>query len=260
MDVKKIVIILVGIVIIAFGIGIFSLRYNDNFNPITINDGKSLLVRSSESDVNISWDGIEVKDGDDHVSIGWDGIYVNDGNNRVDIGWKRNSKNLQSVNADVHLVEELTGVKEIVIYSPFIDIDVVTEDRDDVDIDYSGSMNINSIPSLNVDRRGNKLNIKLDTWGDDVTVTNLDALIRVSIPESFDGNISLTTSSADVMLTLGLDSNYKITGSSSSGDFMPNSEMDVTHNSNRSFQAIMGTGENTIEITTSSGDVIFQTP
>lgn len=57
-----------------------------------------------------------------------------------------------------------------------------------------------------------------------------------------------------------METDYKIMGTSASGDFKPSPEMDVIENSNGIFQAIIGNGDKKIKVTTSSGDVIFQTP
>lgn len=283
MDIKKFVILLSGVVLIAFGVGIFSLKYNDDFQPITIKNGSSLFVGANDANVKIGFDGIEIRDDDDYVSIGLNGIFVTDGDDTVDIGWRgmaSKDKEAQSVNGDVHLSEELTGIREITISSSFIDVDIVTQNREDLGIDYSGSMRINEIPSLKVDRKGRQLDIRFEEDSASTIVKSSDAVLKLSIPASFDGNITIATASGDIdidnqgtlgdmniatasgdiLLTLGRDASYNIVGSSASGDYHPTDNMNITQNDNGIFEATIGTGENAMNISTASGNVTFQIP
>lgn len=85
---RRIIWILVGVMLIGFGIGFYSLIYIDEFrlsNLPNLNLG-NIDINSNGSNVKVGLDGIEVIDGDDQVIVNWDGIRVIDGDNKVIIG------------------------------------------------------------------------------------------------------------------------------------------------------------------------------
>lgn len=319
MDVRKFVIILAGLVLVAFGIGMISLRINDNLQPISIGGRNSLNIRSNGSNVRIGWDGIDVKDGDDHVQVGWGGIKVKDGDEEVNVGWdgvkvKEGSdvrfdlfdvgswfgfghRNLTTVNINEQKNVESTGFDNIKVVSTFIDVQIKSEDRDDIYIDYQGKLRSNVVPTLEVEENGNTLNIELQSIGNSYTITESNVVLEVTLPKSFNGNLEshsssgdisikgitaddyeinassgdiildnrnnygnyqISTNSGHVEISLPNKSNYTINGSSSSGRYTPSKDMDVRINSKGDFEASTGNGEKSIDITTSSGDVWFK--
>lgn len=363
--------IIVGTVLIVFAISFLSFIRDLNYSR---SDGSFVNVKSNGDLVRIGTKGIEVKDGDDHVSIGWDGIKVKDGTDEVSIGWdgikikdsesstSRSSSgwsffglgpgDLKWEEVNEEKLAKIEGVKNISISSPFVDIKVITEDRNDVRIHYHGRMKTNVVPELIVDKKNKDIDIKLELPRKSYSVNNSTVVLEVFIPKSFDGNlnsyassgdiymknivgenisfntssgdlilenlegktISITTSSGDMSLSklvgdtinihtssgdmklkdlvgkltvntssgdlnlqnitseeillstssgdisfkLDDKADFKIKGSSSSGDFIPNGRMKVEENHKGRFSATVGNGQNSIEIKTSSGDVIFK--
>ncbi|NLY46097.1 MAG: DUF4097 domain-containing protein [Tissierella sp.] len=258
MDVKRFATILAGVVLIAFGVGIYSLRYNDNIGPLSI-DGKSFFnVKSNDSNVRIGWDGIDVKDGDDHVQVGWDGIKVKDGNEEVNVGWdgvkiKEGSdvkfdlfnfdswfafgnRSLKTVDISEQKNVEVAGIENINVGSSFIDVKVTSEDRDDIYINYHGRLRSNVIPTLEVNKIGNRLDIELKSNRNSYSVTESDVVLEVSLPKSFIGNIGTVSSSGDIFMKNTNGDKFSITASS--GDIR-----------------LEDLESETINITTSSGDM-----
>lgn len=356
MNVKKFVPILIAIALIAFGVGFLSLRYNDNYRFTDSKSGNLLNIKSEDGTVKIGIDGIEVKDGDDHVSIGWNGIKVTDGEDEVKVGWNGikindqnrtshridnggnwfgiNSKNIKWETIDEEKFAEINGIDNIKISSPFIDVKVIQEDRDDVQIRYHGKMKTNVVPELEVEKISNHINIKLEINSNSYSVVESDVLLEMFIPKSFKGNFStatssgdiyiknlvgnnismssssgdlelenlegkslnlstssgdmeldgfigeititsssgdislnnkkvsgdmnISTSSGDISIKLSNDASYNIKGSTSSGDFSSFIDMNIAENEKGKFRATIGSGEKSIDISTSSGDVEFK--
>ena len=105
MNVKKTVAILIGIVLIAFGIGFLALNYGDNQN-----------ISISPNEEN--------------------GIT------------KFFGKNMVKENIDEEKIETVDGIKNIDIETPFVDVNIITENRKDIRIHYNGSLKANYIPEL----------------------------------------------------------------------------------------------------------------
>lgn len=80
MNIRRLVQILLGVVLIAFGIGLFSFKYNDKEKFINSTSKDIINIESKDGTVSIGKKGIEINYGDDHVSIGWNGINVREGN------------------------------------------------------------------------------------------------------------------------------------------------------------------------------------
>lgn len=237
MNVRKVVPILVAVALIAFGVGIFSLRYNENYKFVNSKSGNLLNINSSDGVVKIGSDGIEVKDGNDHVVIGWNGIKVNDGEDQVSIGWdgikvkdgrksnfsigSRNwnwfgitSKDIKWETVDEEKLAQTNGVNNISIASSFIDIKVTSEDRDDVRIHYYGSMKTNVVPVLKVDKVSNNLNIKLEHNSNSYSVVESDVVLEVFVPISFNGEITTSSSSGDIRMKDLIGKALNVTASS----------------------------------------------
>lgn len=355
MDIKKLVMILIGIILVAFGVGIYSLKVNEQHKYINFGSGGIINIRSKDDIVRIDGNGIEISDGDDQVYIGWNGIHINDGDDQVSIGWNgininREKKpsfminplnwlsfgrsNMVSTTIDQEKFAEIDGIDNITISSSFIDIKVIPEDRDDVRVNYYGKMTSNVIPTLKIEKKSKTLNIKLETKKtNNYSITNSDVVLEVFVPTSYNNNfnissssgsvsmenlvvnnfnvstssgsikledikanllnlsassgsiniedskgevnastssgsisldieessdnIKISTSSGSVSIDLPDNPNYKIKGSSSSGRYTPSKNMLVEENEKGNFKATIGTGKNSIEVSTSSGSVRF---
>ncbi|MBU5425857.1 DUF4097 domain-containing protein [Tissierella pigra] len=251
MNTKKVVSILAVVVLVAFGVGILSLRYNDNYKFIGSNSINWVNVRSNDEIVKIDEDGIQVKDGDDQVSIGWNGIKVNDGKNGVSIGWDGvkvkdgdeqvsiglngvnikeknksffsnwnwfgiNSRNLKWETIDEETQAEITGIDTIIVSPDFIDVKITSEERDDVGIHYYGKMKTNIVPTLNVDKTSNSLDIKLKTNRNNYSVVTSDVILEIFVPKSYNGNFHVTATSGDIYMKGLAGKNFNI--SSNSGE------------------------------------------
>lgn len=359
MNIRRYVPILVAVTLIAFGVGLLSLRYNDNYKFISSKSGNLIDIKSRDGIVKIGSDGIEVKDGNDHVIIGWDGIKVNDGDDEVSIGWdgikvndgdrsslsigksssgwnwfSLSSKDLKWETVDEEKQAKIDGIDNISVSSPFIDIKVTSEDRDNIRIHYYGKMKTNVVPALNVEKKSNNLDIKLESNANSYSVVDSDVVLEVFVPKSFNGNfhtsassgdiymknligkdfnitsssgkqelenlegkqlnlsassgdielescigelkistssgrvsldnelvsgdIKISTSSGNVLIKLSNDASYNIKGSSSSGRYKSFVNMNIEENEKGRFRATIGSGEKSIDISTSSGDVEFR--
>lgn len=276
MDIKRLVYVLIGIVLISFGVGIYSLRYNENYkfmrnsswgsinigsNGDIVNIGKNgIEVRDGDSHVIVGWDGIDVKDGEDHVVVGWDGIKVNEGDKSVEGSWNFgnwfgfSSKDLKSVKVDEEKNESIDGINSISISSSFVDIKVTSEDRDDINIHYYGSMRTNVVPKLESERKGSELVIKLTTPNNSYSINNSNVQLEVFVPKTYKNDFTVTTSSGDIYMKNLNGEYFYIT--SSSGD------MDLSKINSKEFKLTASSGDiKTLDcvgeyiITTSSGDV-----
>lgn len=352
---KKLVMIIIGVVLIAFGVGIYSLKVNEQHKYIGFGSGGIININSRDGIVRIGGNGIEVRDGEDNVSIGWNGIHINDGGDQVSIGWNGihinegnksyfninpgkwfnfGSSNMVSTTIDNEKFAEIHGIDNITISSSFVDIKVTAEDREDVRVKYHGKMKSNVIPELEIEKKANSLNIKLETRNSNsYTIASSDVVLEVFVPKSYNktfnlsnssgniyinsldgdsihtstssgdvkledikanllklstssgsikledpigeiqastssGSVSLdieennkdikvSTSSGSVNIKLPDNASYKIKGSSSSGRYTPSKNMIVTENKKGIFQATIGSGKNSIEVSTSSGNVKF---
>ena len=250
---RKWITIVAGIVLVVFAISFLSYHssYNPGFSPGIFSlksDGdmvrigpKGIEVKDGEDHVVIGWNGIKVKGGADEVSIGWDGIKVKDGNRSAfkSNGWSflgLSNKDLKWEEVDEEKFADLDEVKNISISSPFIDVKVTSQDRDDLRIHYHGRMRTNVVPELVVDKVNGDLEIKLQLSQNSYSVIESKAVLEVFIPNSFKGNINSMASSGDIYMKNIVGDNLNF--STSSGDlFLENLKGKV------------------INITTSSGDM-----
>lgn len=279
MKIRNLVFTLIGIMLIGFGVGFYSLIYNDNFSFSNFRnfDIGNIDVNTGDSLVKVGIDGVEVRDGDSHVIVGWDGIKVIDGDDKVivgpgQIGIQDGSKNsslnwgwnwfgtgkLTTITLDEEKFHPLSGIEDISVSSPFVDIDLIQEDREDVRIVYSGRLRANVVPELEVEKIGSRLDIRLQIDGFSYTVTDSTTRLQVFIPMGFEGNYNIASSSGEI-------SSKKLTGkdikiSSSSGDM----ELGIIVANNVNISSSSGSIEadtisGNVETTTSSGDVSFKT-
>lgn len=239
MNIRRLVPIIIGVVLVAFGVGVLSLRYNDSHKFIDSEFGNIINIKSNDGTVKIGKKGIEVKDGDDHVSIGlgginvrdgedhivvgWDGIKINEGNkSTVRIGgmgnWPRfRSKRIKWETVDEDKLTQIHGINTITVASSFIDVKITAEDRDDIRMHYYGKMKSDVVPNLEFKKEADNLSIELKSSNkNSYTVAGSNVVLEIFVPKSFNGNFSTFTSSADIYMKNLIAENFAI--SSSSGD------------------------------------------
>lgn len=102
-------------------------------------------------------------------------------------------------------------------------------------------------------------NISLDNLLGHIETSSSSGNIDISSKMN-QGDIDISTSSGNVSLSLGLESNYTINATSSSGRFRPSPNLDVINNRQGNFEARIGNGDNTIEISSSSGNLLIDSP
>jgi lia operon protein LiaG len=291
MNMKRWVPILIGITIIAFGIGMFSLIYNDNFSTSNVFrngiinvksngdnvkiDNNGIVVKDGNSNVKIGWNGIDVRDGDEHVTIGWGGITVTEGGEtKFNLGnpnrWasnKWNNLNSSSINEEKYI--EIQDIDSIIILSQFVDIKVYTEDRSDVRVKYYGQMKSNVIPKLDITRIKGDAVLKLDTPNNDYSVRESDVVLEVFVPIKYKKSIAATTSSADINienlilehLTLYTDSgDIKIFESEAESFDLVTSSGDIESKGGRgAFDIATSSGDVDLSVEESKGDIQITT-
>lgn len=258
MEIKRIVFILIGIMLIGFGVGIYSLIYIDDFRfsnlpgfhfgNIDITDNGEYVnigpggieVRDGNEHVSIGWDGIKVIDGDEKVIVGLDGIKIDDGNNnrRINIpswiGFNIGKLDEYTINEEKY--ENIDGITSFNISSSFVDIEVNSEDRNDIYIKYSGKMKANVLPKLETRKNGSNLLIKLES-GNSHSVSYSNAKLEISIPNSLIADFDISGSSADMSIK-NLTSDYFEVSTSSGNIGLENIKA------------------NEVELTSSSGDIL----
>lgn len=278
MNTKKLVMIIIGVVLVAFGVGLYSLRVNEQHKYISFGSGGIININSRDGIVRIGGNGIEVKDGDDHVYIGWNGIHVNDGEDQVSIGWngininKGNisslninpinwfnfgSSNMTSTTIDSKRFASINGIDSITISSSFIDIKVTAEDRDDVRVNYSGTIISNVVPTLEIEKKSNSLNIKLETGKtNNFSVTNSDVVLEVLVPKSYNKSFNILNSSGNISIKSLVGSNFNASTSSGSINFKDiKANLLKLSTSSGSVKIEDSIGE--IQVSTSSGSVVL---
>lgn len=297
MNTKKIVWILVGVIFISFGIGIFSLRYNEEVNLSWIKNNK-INIQSNDAQVDVKDGRIDIKDGNSHVQVGWDGINIKDGNDHVVVDWngidikeggrfsfnifKRNNwlKNpfnktvFSTVNEENFL--DMKDIKKVEISSSFVDVKVIQEDRNDTWIRYYGEMKSDIVPILKVENKDGKGLIKLENPKGNYTVTSSNVILEIFIPQNYNNdmiissssggfdlrdlnlnNISLITNSGDIEME-NIKSN-KIKSKASSGDIEIKSSTGNLELSSSSGDMVINSTKDTgdMNLATSSGDILF---
>lgn len=284
MNIRRIIPILIGVVLISFGIGFYSLRYYDNItfeglrhNDININRKDFLNIRSKDSDVKIGKDGIKVKDGDDYVSISWDGIYVKGKDEQVSIGWDGitvkegdketrgvidfdslfgiSTRNLTRYNIDEEKIESIAEIDSIKISSSFIDIKVVQGNTEDIKIKYHGTMKSNVLPKLETSKSSGELEIKLNTNSNNQVVTDSNVILKIIIPQNFEKDIRISSSSANIFIDDVIGTNLNIESSSGNVDLVNINEEEINISTASGNIDISNSSSNNMEVVSSSGNI-----
>ena len=290
MNMKRWVSILIGVTLIAFGIGIFSLIYNDNFrtsnilkngiirvksNGDNVTIGKNgIVVKDGNSNVNIGWDGIDVRDGDEHVTIGWGGITVKEGGEtKYNLGSPNrwgifNSNKLTYATVDEDEFVDTKGIDSIIIFSKFVDVKIFEEDREDIHVKYYGGMKSDVVPELDINKRDSEVVIKLNS-PESYSVTESDVVLEIFLPIKYKKSIATTTSSADIhvenllldYLTLYTSSgDIKIIETEAESFNLFTSSGDIESNSSKgSFDMVTSSGDIFLSLQESKGDINIAT-
>ncbi|NMA85962.1 MAG: DUF4097 domain-containing protein [Tissierellia bacterium] len=176
---KKTVIMLIGITLIAFGVGFLALNYGSNFEINIVPNEKQSIAKFFDANIN--------------------------------------KKNMFIENIDEEKIETANGIENINIETPFVDVNIISENRDDVRIHYNGSIQSNYIPELKTNIKGKNLYISATKGGiNSYNVYKTDLKLDIYIPTDFEDNIEISTSSGDINLSnLNL---YKLNVVASSGD------------------------------------------
>lgn len=275
MNIKRIIWILVAVVVVSFGIGAFSLRYNDNlsFRNLTSSNGiinigsdnnfkissKGIQVMDGDSYVSIGWDGIKVIDGDEKVSIGWSGVKIDDGDKtKVDIGkvnWFDFGDDLEWFTLDEEKSVEINKEKNISVSSTFTDIEIIPENRKNIKVLYQGKMKANTTPKLEINKKTNEIEIMLvDKKSQNYKVTNSDVVMKVFVPKDYNENIEVISVSSDI--NIEKFSLKKLNLTSTSGDIVIHEIItDILKLTTTSGDVKIEDSSGTMDIETTSGDI-----
>ncbi|WP_409227869.1 DUF4097 family beta strand repeat-containing protein [Gudongella sp. SC589] len=263
MDLKKLSIALAGIMLIAFGIGLYSLLYIDNFRMEDISGKGSLEITGDGDSVKIDSDGIQVFEDGKSVTISWNGIEVIENGEKTIVGLKDIDffqrfnvfSNLTSYQADESKSVDLTDeIESISIYSTFADTELIKTNENDLKIYLKGSYKSNRQVSLSVQDLGDNIRISITPETGSFTVSQSNLLLEIHLPESYDENLEFTSSSAGLKAeALKVDS-LKVESSSGSIEIRELRAQDsriVTSSGEISIPLVTGK----TFITSSSGDV-----
>ncbi|WP_416197523.1 MAG: Putative adhesin [Sporanaerobacter sp.] len=226
MNIKKFVAILAGVALVAFGIAFLSYNLSGGHISYGINGNrknfKGMNIKSDGSKVKIGLDGINIEDEDGtKVQINPGGIYVNDGNDVVDISLNgitvngeevedideyndsSDTKNIKKENVNEEKIEDMVGIKDIIVETTFVNVNFIPENRDDIKIIYSGTIKANYIPKLKTKKSDGTLYISAkkedNNLSQNVRYSNLK--LDIHIPENYKENMNIVSTSGDVNLS-----------------------------------------------------------
>ncbi len=283
MDLKRLSLILAGVVLIATGVGMYSLLYIDDFNIDDITGEGGIEITNNGDTIEIGSNGIMVNENGKSVSINWNGIEVVEDGKKTVVGIQDISfferinifSNLKSYEADDSKNMVLTeDVNSISINSTFANTRVYTSDNDEIVASLNGSYKSNRDVSLDIQDLGNSIKVSVTPESGGFTVSQSDLQLDVYLPSTFDGSLDFKSSSADFEAELiyagvvNIESSSgnirigQLLGSetrivSSSGEieiFSSTGKISIASSSgNVSFSPIVPLGD--IKVTTSSGNI-----
>lgn len=265
MDLKRLTLILAGVVLISFGVGLYSLLYIDDFKIDDIAGDGGIEITNNGETFEIGSNGIMVNENGKSVSINWDGIEVVEDGNKTVVGIQDISffdrinifSNLKSYEADESKNMVITEtVNSISINSTFANTRVFTSDNDELTASLKGSYKSNRDVSLEVQDLGSiiKVSVTPETGGFTVSQSNLQ--LEIYLPSTFDGNLDFKSSSADfeaVLINSDVASIESSSGNIKIGQIMASETRIVS--SSGEIEIISSTGQ--ISITSSSGNITF---
>lgn len=167
MKMKKTIAILVGIMLIAFGVGLLSLKHYDLDSGV--NNSINLNIRFPFNRL----------------------LRISD-----------NSSNYIEKNIDQEKTENIAGISTIDIDVPFSDVNIIPENRDDIRIHYHGYIKARFIPDLKTKSSNKTLYIYLEKGSNNSNSTNnIDIKLDVYVPETYKDNIKADTSFGNISIS-----------------------------------------------------------
>ena len=205
MDLKRLSIILAGVMLIAFGVGLYSLLYIDNFRMDHITESGSIQISDNGDTVEIDSEGIRVVEDGKSVTISWDGIEVIENGEKTIVGLKDidffNRINILS-NLNSYQAEESKNmiitdeIESISIYSSFADTKIIQTDSQELEVSLKGSYRSNRQVSLSVQDLGEHIKISITPETGSYTVAESNLLLEIHLPVDYSNNLEFTGSSA----------------------------------------------------------------
>ena len=95
-------------------------------------------------------------------------------------------------------IETVDGIQNIDIETPFIDVNIISENRKDIRIHYNGSLKANYIPELNAKKCQHSIYNCKKEGINSYSVSNSNLKLDIYVPMNFKDNIKITTSSGDI--------------------------------------------------------------
>ncbi|MBZ2174210.1 DUF4097 domain-containing protein [Schnuerera sp. xch1] len=271
---KRSVSILTGIVLISSGIGLLSLKHYGfsikNYKGVNT-DLNNIGINSNKSSVEIGSDGVYIKDKNNRISVNTYGIDIRDGKNDTNIkvepgfnfkignffnNFNITNSDLVEKNVNQKKFESMDGINFIDIATPFINVNIIPEEREDIKIHYNGYLKSNYIPELETKRLGNILYITFKrNNSNSYSVSNSDIKLNIYIPNNYEDRIKVITSSGDINVSKLELSQLNLT--TNSGDIIVKDvTLDTisteTSSGNQIIKSITSTKSNLIA---SSGDI-----
>lgn len=274
MSMKRLVYILIGVTILAFGIGFLSLnisgeypqfkRYGHNGDVDINSDG--INIDADDATVNIGPSGINVDADGTKVKIGPFGIFVNDGEDTVDISGKGINVNGKKVESNSKIkretineekIEDINDIKTINIETSFVDVNIIPEERDDIKVHYNGSVKSNYIPKLITKKSGNTFYVyaKQDNSVFSYSVNYTNLKIDVYVPNNYKDDMKIVTSSGDTKVQKGELNDLNIKTSSGDIEIKDAKLNELTVVSSSGDQQYLNISPETINLTSSSGNI-----
>lgn len=208
MDFKKISLILIGVILVSFGIGFYSLRYIDNFRFSDYVGENAFEITDNGDVVRVGGDGIHILDGDTSVTITWRGIEVIEDGKRTVIGIDGlrlvdgffNDIDLVNKTIDKSIEEDITKDSLLIVKSTFAEVSIEKGVTDKVTATLKGSYKGNVDLDLKVSSIPGGLELKAVPEGNNITISNSGLRLSVLVPEDYEGSVDVETSSASVTI------------------------------------------------------------
>lgn len=206
MDLKRLSFILIGVVLVAFGIGFYSLMYIDNFRLTDYIGENAIEITDNGDIVKVGGEGIHILDGDTSVTITWKGIEVIEDGKRTIIGLDGlklgdgifGGIDLRDKNIDKRVDGELQSDGLLKITSTFADVSVVKGESDTLSAWLEGSYRGNVDLELELNNIPGGIEVSAVPEGSSISISNSGLKLTVYVPEGFIGSIDIGTSSAAV--------------------------------------------------------------
>lgn len=208
MDFKKISLILIGVVLISFGIGFYSLRYIDNFRFSDYISENAIEIMDNGDVVRVGGDGIRVLDGDTSVTITWRGIEVIENGKKTVIGidglrlgdGSFYGTNLVNKTIDKSIEENILNNSLLSVKSTFADVSIEKGSTDKIVATLKGSYKGNVDLDLKVISIPGGLELKAVPEGNSFTISSSGLNLKILVPEDYKGPVEVDTSSASVSI------------------------------------------------------------